>query len=173
MGRRERLTSGIMIRAATLSDQDAVVRFNLALARETEALELSESTLCIGVRAFLERPEYGRYYLAFEDSVESREEGGTDRVVGEAAIGQIMVTFEFSDWRNGPIWWIQSVYVHPAHRRKGVYRALHAHVRDAAGEAGAVGLRLYVDRQNRVAKATYRSLGLEPSRYDMYEEIWG
>jgi ribosomal protein S18 acetylase RimI-like enzyme len=84
-----------------------------------------------------------------------------------------MVTFEFSDWRNGPIWWIQSVYVAPGHRRRGIYRALHDHVRSAAQEAGAVGLRLYVDRQNKVAKATYRSLGMEPSRYDMYEEIWG
>jgi GNAT superfamily N-acetyltransferase len=162
-----------MIRAATPSDRDAVVRFNLALARETEERELSESTLRTGVQAFLEHPEYGCYYLAFEDPVEPRGERDPEPAADDKPIGQIMLTFEFSDWRNGPIWWIQSVYVEPAHRRRGIYRALHAHVRGAAREAGAVGLRLYVDRENRVAKATYRSLGMEPSRYDMYEEIWG
>jgi len=83
-----------------------------------------------------------------------------------------MVTFEFSDWRNGPIWWIQSVYVRPEHRRKGVYRRLHTCVEDAARAAGAVGLRLYVDKQNDRAQATYRSLGMQEARYSMYERFW-
>lgn len=174
------------------SDAGAIIRFNLALARETEARELVEPTLRAGVRAFLAQPEYGRYYLAFGDPLEEvpneagipneasareeavpRGETDPDPIAEGAPIGQIMVTFEFSDWRNGPIWWIQSVYVAPGHRRRGIYQALHDHVRRAAREAGAAGLRLYVDRENRVAKATYRSLGMEPSRYDMYEEIWG
>jgi ribosomal protein S18 acetylase RimI-like enzyme len=84
-----------------------------------------------------------------------------------------MVTLEWSDWRNGPIWWIQSVYVSSQHRRQGVYRALHEHVQQAAREAGAVGLRLYVDHDNAAAQATYRSLGMEKSRYRMYEATWG
>lgn len=161
-----------MIRAATPLDRAAIVRFNLALARETEARALTESTLRTGVQTFLTHPEQGRYYLAFEDPVEPGREADPDGVVDDAPIGQIMVTFEFSDWRNGLVWWIQSVYVEPGHRRRGIYRALHAHVRGAAKGAGAVGLRLYVDRENRVARATYRSLGMQPSRYDMYEEIW-
>lgn len=141
------------------------MRFNMALARETEDRTLDEETLRAGVRTFLGDATLGRYYLAVGERVDAR--------TGAEPVGQVMVTYEFSDWRNGPIWWIQSVYVDPARRRRGLYRALHEHVRDRAREAGAVGLRLYVDRGNTGAQATYRALGLERARYDMYEEIWG
>ena len=83
-----------------------------------------------------------------------------------------MVTPEWSDWRNGTVWWIQSVYVAPAHRRRGVYRMLHEHVREAGRAEGASGLRLYVDRENLTAQQTYGALGMGESRYIMYEEIW-
>lgn len=147
-----------MIRTATPADHEAIVRFNLALARESEDRELDEDTLRKGVAAFLDDPRKGRYYLAFAD--------------GPSPIGQVMVTYEYSDWRAGPIWWIQSVYVHPDHRREGVYRSLHAHLAREARRAGAVGLRLYVDRANRRAKETYEAMGMKPSRYDMYEDLW-
>lgn len=165
------------IRRATPSDLEAIVRFNLALARETEDRALDESTLRAGVAALLADDALGRYYLAVEapPEVEASREGEAPRG-GEGpdrAIGQLMVTREFSDWRNGPIWWIQSVYVDPAHRGRGLYRALHEYVRERAREAGAVGLRLYVDRDNRPAQGVYRALGMERARYDMYEEIWG
>jgi ribosomal protein S18 acetylase RimI-like enzyme len=83
-----------------------------------------------------------------------------------------MVTPEWSDWRNGTVWWIQSVYVAPAHRRRGVYRMLHEHVREAGRAEGVVGLRLYVDRNNLTAQNTYGVLGMSESRYIMYEEDW-
>ncbi len=172
-----------MIRTATPADHEAIVRFNLALARESEDRELDEGTLRRGVAAFLEDPARGRYYLAFEDPEEGRGGGpepdagpGTDGIGSLAdepsPIGQVMVTYEYSDWRAGPIWWIQSVYVHSDHRRAGVYRALHAHLAREARRAGAVGLRLYVDRANRRAKDTYEAMGMKPSRYDMYEDLW-
>ncbi len=83
-----------------------------------------------------------------------------------------MITFEWSDWRNGAVWWIQSVYVAPAWRRRGVYATLHEEVRRLARESGAVGLRLYVDEDNTSARAVYRALGMQPSRYLMFEEMW-
>lgn len=156
------------IRLATPEDLETIVRFNLALARETEDRSLDEETLRAGVGAFLGDRSLGRYYLA----VTGASAGAAGGEAGDPA-AQVMVTHEFSDWRNGPIWWIQSVYVHPGHRRRGLYRALHEHVREQARAAGAVGLRLYVDRGNAGAQATYRALGMERARYDMYEEIWG
>lgn len=148
----------IETREATLEDLDNIVRFNRAMARETEGRELDEATLRAGVNALLSDALRGRYFLA-ESS-------------GETA-GQLMVTYEWSDWRNGEIWWIQSVYVAPEHRRRGVYRALHRDVRRRARRAGAVGLRLYVEAGNDAARAAYEELGMDPARYRMYEEIWG
>ncbi len=161
-----------MIRTAMPADHEAIVRFNLALARESEDRELDEGTLRKGVAAFLEEPAKGRYYLAFANPDGGPEGGKTGPAAEPSPIGQVMVTYEYSDWRAGPIWWIQSVYVHPDHRREGVYRSLHAHLADEARRAGAVGLRLYVDRANRRAKDTYETMGMKPSRYDMYEDLW-
>lgn len=147
----------IEIRDATPDDRDRIVDFNRAMARETEGRELDGDTVRAGVAALLDDSRRGRYFLA-----ERR---------GEPA-GQAMVTFEWSDWRNGSIWWIQSVYVAPAHRRSGVYRALHRHMEERAREEGAAGLRLYVERENRAARRTYERLGMERSHYVMYEDIW-
>ena len=147
----------ITVRAAAPADVDRIARFNRAMARETEGRELEPSVVRAGVEALLADPDRGSYWIA------ERE--------GEVA-GQALVTTEWSDWRNAEIWWIQSVYVAPDHRRAGVYRALHRHLRDRARQRGAAGLRLYVDRDNRRARSAYRELGMEEARYVMYEEMW-
>ena len=160
------MTGGYRIRPARPEDRDLIVRFNRAMARETEARDLEEATIAAGVEALLADPSKGRYFLA-EGADVSGQSGGHAEVAG-----QLMVTPEWSDWRNGPVWWIQSVYVAPAHRRRGVYRLLHEHVREAGRAEGVVGLRLYVDRDNGTAQDTYGVLGMNESRYIMYEEDW-
>jgi ribosomal protein S18 acetylase RimI-like enzyme len=147
----------LTIRPATEDDVSRIVLFNQAMARETEGRELDRKTLTTGVERVLAKPARGRYFLAERD--------------GEI-VGQLMITTEWSDWRNGEIWWIQSVYVSKRFRREGVYRKLHDHVRDLARRKRALGLRLYVERDNESAQATYRALGMQESPYRMYEEYW-
>jgi ribosomal protein S18 acetylase RimI-like enzyme len=145
-----------VIRPATPADAETIASFNEAMALETEGRSLDPSTIRAGVRGLLTRPDLGFYLLA--------EEGG-------AAVGQLMITFEWSDWRNGVFWWIQSVFVKPEVRGRGVYRALHERVREMAVEAGGVcGFRLYVEKENAVAQATYRRLGMHETRYVLFEE---
>lgn len=124
------------------------------MARETEGLSLDRVRLARGIEALLGDPAKGSYLVA--------EAGG--RIVG-----QLMVTLEWSDWRNGWFWWIQSVRVEPSWRRRGVYRALHSECERLARQEGACGLRLYVDRSNGGAQATYAALGMSRSHYDLYE----
>ena len=159
------------IRAATPTDLRTIVAFNRALARETEGRAPEPETLRAGVRALLEDPDLGRYFLAEPDEPAGAGADGAAHP-GLPVVGQTMVTFEWSDWRNGRVWWIQSVYVPPDRRRRGVYRALHEHVRRTARVEGGVGIRLYVERENTPARATYRALGLRPSRYEMFEQMW-
>lgn len=145
----------IRIRPATAGDIEALAANHRAMARETEGKELDADTTLRGTRAVLDDPGKGFYLIAERD--------GT-------MVGQLLVTFEWSDWRDGIFWWIQSVYVLPFARRGGVYRALHDHVIARAREAGGVcGVRLYVDRENHIAQTTYRSMGMTPAHYDMYE----
>ena len=161
------------VRPARPADRDLIVGFNRAMARETEGHDLDMPTIRAGVEAVLADPAKGRYFIAECADEEVGPEGAEPvRSTRREAVGQLMVTLEWSDWRNGPIWWIQSVYIAPEHRRRGVYRMLHASVREAGRAAGAVGLRLYVDRENLTAQATYVALGMQESRYIMYEEIW-
>ena len=125
------------------------------MAWETENLELGEATVRAGVEAVLADSSLGFYVLA---------------VIDGHPVGQLMVTFEWSDWRNGLWWWIQSVYVTPQYRRGGTYTALHRHVERLAREAdGVCGLRLYVEQENAVAQRVYQSLRMYPTRYFMYE----
>lgn len=127
------------------------------MASETEARALAAETVTCGVRNLLRSPHLGFYVVA--------------DVGGEAA-GALMVTFEWSDWRNGSFWWIQSVYVKPPFRRRGLYRRLHEFLREHAHSQGGVcGLRLYVERHNRGAQATYAALGMQESAYLLYEEL--
>ena len=145
------------VRQATEEDRDRIVLFNQAMARETEGYELDRRILTTGVEKILGDPKRGLYFVAEHD--------------GEV-VGQIMTTTEWSDWRNGFVWWIQSVYVSKRHRRAGVYRQLHDHVRELARRKRAVGLRLYVDRDNESARSTYESLGMRPSQYVLFEDMW-
>ena len=149
------MPDAIHIRRATPTDAGFIVESNVAMARETEGLALDVDVVRSGVAAVLADPSLGFYLVA--------------EIEGNLA-GQLMVTYEWSDWRNGLFWWIQSVYVHPDHRRRGVYRALDAHVRAEAMRDGSVcGLRLYVDRDNHVAQSVYASLDMQHSHYDLYE----
>ncbi len=145
----------IAIRQATPADAGIIAAHNRAMALETEGKDLDAARTLGGVSALLADPAKGFYLLA--------ERGGE-------VVGQLMITFEWSDWRNGTFWWIQSVYVAPAARRAGVYRALHGRVLALArGDGGVCGVRLYVDRENARAQATYAALGMTPARYDLYE----
>ncbi|KTB48092.1 GNAT family N-acetyltransferase [Dehalogenimonas alkenigignens] len=143
------------IRRAESRDIPVIVHYNMALAAETEKRHLDQATVTAGVTAFLEHPEYGFYIIA--------EAGGEP-------VAQTMITYEWSDWRNGVIWWIQSVYVSAAWRRLGLYRKLYQQVRELAAQDGGVKeLRLYVDQDNTAARQTYQALGMMPSRYLLYE----
>ena len=146
------------IRTATLGDLEKIVDFNVRLADESEGMSLDRATLRDGVRAVLSHATRGSYYVACDGGV----------------VGQMMHTREWSDWRNGDIWWIQSVYVHPDYRRRGVCRALYDHLKAlAASEPGVVGLRLYVERENATAQATYAGLGMRNAGYLVMQDLFG
>lgn len=145
------------IRAATLADLDALVDGNAAMALDTEQLRLDPATLRAGVEAVLTHHAPGRYWVA-------EHEG---RVVG-----QLLITYEWSDWRNRPVWWIQSVHVASDARRLGVFRALYAHARAEAVAARAGGLRLYVDETNTRAQAVYTALGMNGGHYRVFEDMF-
>jgi ribosomal protein S18 acetylase RimI-like enzyme len=143
------------VRRATPADAGVITEYNLRLARESEGKELDPAVLSAGVAAVLGDPVRGLYFVAELDG----------RVVG-----QLMITTEWSDWRNGWIWWIQSVYVHEEARRQGVFRALYDHVvATARADGGVAGLRLYVESGNLAAQQTYRRLGMEPAGYFVLE----
>lgn len=146
----------VTVRPATPADLDVLVRFSAAMARETEGRTLDPKRLRKGVRAVLASGRHGRYLVA-----ES----------GAVVVGQMLLTYEWSDWRNGVFWWIQSVYVEPSARRRGVYRTLHAHVvREARKQGDVCGVRLYVEQGNRRARTTYTSLGMTATAYRIYEQ---
>ncbi len=145
----------LSIRRAIASDETVLAEFNAALAWESEHKRLDGKVLLAGVRAVLADPNKGFYTLAESDG----------RVVG-----QVMVTFEWSDWRNGWFWWVQSVYVRPESRRGGVFRELFRAIqREAESDPSVIGLRLYVERDNTRAKETYRSLGMSDTPYELLE----
>ena len=146
------------VRAARPEDLESLVDFNCRLAHETEDHELDPATVRRGLSRLFDNPAAGFYTVA--------ERKG--RVVG-----CLLITFEWSDWRDGWLWWIQSVYVEAAARRGGVFRRLFEHVREQAETDGDVrGLRLYVERGNERAQATYASMGLEEAPYKMYERFF-
>lgn len=149
----------LSIRDAVASDLDVIVAYNEQLALETEDKVLDHEILIKGVTRAIADPDALRYWVAEVDG----------KVVGQAAM-----TREWSDWRNGWVWWFQSVYVTERHRGQGVFRALHAHIRETAlAEGDVIGLRLYVEEENERAKATYRALGFEQGGYQVFEELWG
>jgi GNAT superfamily N-acetyltransferase len=145
----------IVVRAATLDDREVIVDNILRMARDSEGKELDQRTVTLGMDRFLRDQSRGFYLLALAD----------DHVVG-----QCMITSEFSDWRNGEYWWVQSVYVGTEHRRKGVLRTVLAEIKRMAKDKGDVfGIRLYVDRENENAIEAYRRLGLPLSHYLMMD----
>ncbi|TAL75535.1 MAG: GNAT family N-acetyltransferase [Rhodanobacter sp.] len=144
-----------VIRLALPTDAADLCAWNAAMARETENLELDAATLARGVDAVFAQPQRGFYLVAELDG---------------ATVGGLLVTREWSDWHASDYWWIQSVYVVPAARQHGVFRALYAEVVRRARIAGAASLRLYVDQANRRAQQTYALLGMLPSHYAMYEQ---
>lgn len=153
-------TTGIHIRQAGLKDVEILVGFSTAMAWETEGRKLDCVTLLNGTRALLEDPNRGFFIIA------EHHEGGLRR-----PIGQLMITFEWSDWRNGMFWWVQSVYVAPAWRRQGVYRTMHQHIATKAKtDPAACGIRLYVEQDNQAAQSVYQRVGLAPSGYWVYEQ---
>lgn len=151
-----KLESQLTVRIAQSADAANLVNFNSWLADETEGKPLDRDTLSKGIHAILEDPSRGFYLVA--------EMGGE-------VVGCLMITKEWSDWRNGDFWWIQSVYVRQNFRRLGVFRALYGEARKRAGESDKVcGLRLYVERDNQNAQSTYLNLGFEETEYKMFEQ---
>ncbi len=154
----------LAIRQARPEDREILVEYNQRLASETEGKTLDHAILNRGVETALNDPDRLRYWVA--EVVD--ETTGETRVIGQAA-----VTREWSDWRNGWIWWFQSVYVHADYRGAGTFRALHAAIRTAAKQdPEVIGLRLYVEVHNHKAQRVYQSLGMNPGGYDVYEELW-
>jgi ribosomal protein S18 acetylase RimI-like enzyme len=126
------------------------------MALESEDKGLDTTVLEAGIRYLMANPAEGFYLIAEDDGI---------------SVGTLMVTFEWSDWRNGRFWWIQSVYVDTAYRRRGIYSALHREIRQqAAADPQGCGIRLYVEKDNRSAQATYQHLGMVETDYLLYEE---
>lgn len=150
----------IAVRDARPGDHAAIVAFNAALALETEGKALDPAVLARGVTRALAEPDRLRYWVA--------EDVDAGRVVGISGI-----TREWSDWRDGWIWWLQSVFVDEAYRGLGVFRSLLAAIRASARSTpDVIGLRLYVESANARAQSTYRALGLMPGGYEVYEDLW-
>lgn len=145
----------ILYRDANRRDALDIVDFQIAMAKETENITLNRHICTRGVEAVFEDRNLGRYFVA---------ESGPD------LIASLLITYEWSDWRNGMVWWIQSVYVRPEHRRKGVYAGLYGHVKRIAESNESVkGIRLYVDRTNTAAQDVYRRLGMNGDHYMTFE----
>jgi len=145
------MTGPVRVRDALLSDVDVIVDANVAMAMESEGKLLDRAVVDRGVERLLRDRERGRYLVAVV----------VDGCGNETVVGQLMLTREWSDWRDGWWWWIQSVYVVPDWRRRGVYRALHdAVIAEVDVDPGVCGIRLYVEPENASARATYRALGM-------------
>jgi len=145
------------IRQAVPGDADVLARFNVELARESENLVLDAARVKAGVEALLRDPAKGTYFVG--------ESGG-------AVVGQVLITHEWSDWRNGDFWWLQSVYVRADFRRRGVFQALFDYVLASAKRQGDVaGIRLYVEQQNDPALKAYRRIGMKETPYRVLERL--
>lgn len=143
------------LRRGEMRDNVSISAYNIRLALETEGKRLDPYTVSAGVKAALEDPSKGVYYVA---------------LVGERVVGQLMITREWSDWRNGWIWWVMSVYVNEEFRKQGVFKALFAYAEREARNAEAAMLRLYVERENAKAQSVYKALGMEMTSYGVMEK---
>lgn len=145
----------MIIRKATTADIDTLAQHNNMMAQETENKSLDWATVQSGVKAVIDDPMKGFYLLVDID--------------GQIA-ANLMITYEWSDWRNSNIWWVQSVYVQQQHRRKGLYKMLYTEIKKMAKQEGIGVIRLYVEQENTVAQKTYSNLGMQHSYYQLYEE---
>ncbi|MFQ6034549.1 MAG: GNAT family N-acetyltransferase [Sedimentisphaerales bacterium] len=153
------MLNGLSVRIGQDKDAVALVKFNMALAWETEHKQLSLPLVSKAVRTLLKNPQYGFYVVAEKSS---------------EVIGSCMVTFEWSDWRCGLLWWIQSVYVKPEFRQRGVFKRLYEYLKDKAShQSNVCGFRLYVEQSNHTAVSTYEKVGMKKTSYKVYEELFG
>jgi len=145
----------MIVRQATRSDSASIVEFQLSMAWETEELKLNEPTVIKGVAAVFEDPAKGIYYVA-------ETEG--------KVVGSLLTTFEWSDWRNGTVLWIQSVYVRPEYRKRSIFSKLYKHIQEKVnGNSNLRGIRLYADKTNIPAHGVYEHLGMTAEHYQMFE----
>ena len=146
----------VAVRRALETDAGAITQFNIDMALETENKQLNRKKIEAGVHSLFRHPEFGFYVVAeFEQRI----------------VGCLMITYEWSDWRNGLFWWIQSVYVAPNYRRLGVYKTMYNTIREMAADYPQVcGFRLYVERDNEVAQSVYHKLGMDETPYKLFEE---
>jgi len=148
----------VVVRDAGMEDAGWIVEFNARMAEETEGKGLDRGVLEAGVRAGLTRPELARYFVAEVDT---------------EVVGTTLITYELTDWRNGVLWWLQSVYVRPEYRGRGVFGAIYRHIERLAREdPEARGIRLYVRDDNEAAMRRYEALGMRPAGYRVYERDW-
>jgi len=147
----------VQIRIAEPKDVETIAELNIAMAWETEHKQLDPSTVCRGVRTVMDGSDHGFYVVAQSDG---------------DVVGCLMVTYEWSDWRSGLFWWIQSLHVRPQFRRRGVFTQLHDFVKtQALSRPEVCGIRLYVEESNDVAQRAYRRIGMNPTTYQIYEEM--
>ena len=144
----------ITIRKAKPEDAPVITDYQHRMAWETEQLKLVPEKINSGVEAVFDNQAKGMYWVAEDDKM---------------VIASLLITYEWSDWRNADVWWFQSVYVHPDFRRKGVFRKMYYHIKSEAERLGIAGLRLYVETNNTNAQQTYESLGMKSEHYRMYE----
>lgn len=149
-------SANITVRKAVPSEATTIANFNIAMALETEGLTLDPAKIQPGVEGLFQQPQYGFYLVAESEN---------------QILGGLMITYEWSDWRNKVFWWIQSVYVSPEHRGRGVYRALYEGAKQLAeAESNCCGFRLYVEKENAAAQSVYKKLGMHESHYLMFED---
>lgn len=145
----------VFVRNATRSDAETIAGFQISMAAETEDMSLDSETVRKGVQAVFDDPGKGRYWVA--------------EIEGEVA-GCMLTIPEWSDWRNGTVLWIHSVFIRPEFRRHGLFRKLYAHLREMVeADASLMGLRLYVDRSNDIARRVYESIGMDGEHYQLFE----
>lgn len=145
----------MLVRKAKSDDLNSIMKFQLAMAKETESIDLEHDVVKKGIDAVLKDPTKGNYYVAEIDN---------------KVIASLLTTFEWSDWRNGTVLWIQSVYVLPEYRRKGAYSKLYEHIkRLVINDHSLKGIRLYADSTNLAAHNTYEKLGMSPDHYITFE----
>lgn len=145
----------VRFRKAERRDAPDIVEFQISMARETEDVMLDRATCTRGVEAIFDRPGLGSYYVAVD---------------GARVAGSLLITYEWSDWRNRVVWWIQSVYIHRDFRRQGIYAGLYEYVKGLAErDDGIGGIRLYVDKRNTLAQQVYTRLGMNGEHYSVFE----